>query len=173
MDLTKALSIYAAILSTAIFLWNIKRSRPKIDVLLMLAVEEADQVYEHGVSIIIQNPSSHTIHIIGASILYRYQRPTLKDRLRTMIKWRKWPRHEGMVYSHVSNYNVADGCPKVLEPLTSHSIFLSDAILDEIFEDAVSRELVAVVQDALGQNFHSVRFEYPKSKTIEESEVST
>lgn len=68
MDITKYLAIYAALLSTAVFLWNVWRARPKFKVKLTLGMDKIEDEYVSGAYIALQNPSAHTVHISAAPL---------------------------------------------------------------------------------------------------------
>lgn len=161
MDLTKYLAIYAALLSTAVFAWNVSRARPKIRVKLIFAVEQVEGEYVRGVSVAVQNPSPHTVHLTNISLLYPWRRPTIKDYLEHIFRFRRWPSRIGWVHTSLSNYDIEDGCPVTLEPGTSHSVLVPEDKLEKLLEDATKRRFMAVVQDALWRNKYSPTFEYP------------
>ena len=74
---TDYIAIYAAVLSTLVFLWNVLSARPKITVTLVLGANRLDEDFQSGVGLNIQNPSPHTVHVTSVSILYPFRRVTL------------------------------------------------------------------------------------------------
>jgi hypothetical protein len=161
MEITTALSIYAAILSTAVFFWNVSRSRPKIRVKLIYSLEEIKGEYVSGVGVAVQNPSAHTVHITNVSLVYPWRKPTTKDYAEHIFRFRRWPRRIGWCHTSLSNHDVDDGCPVALEPGTSHRVLVPADKLEEILKDATKRRFVAVVQDALWRDKYSDAFDYP------------
>jgi len=162
MDLTKFLAVYAAFLSTAVFLWNVFKSQSKIRVKLILALEKREGEFVHGVQIAVQNPSNHTVHLTGISVLNPWRKTSLKDAVAHVIRFRRWPIRLGWMHSDLSLYGIDDGCPMILEPRASHTILIPDDVLELILEEATHRKLKAVVQDALWRRKFSVAFDYPE-----------
>ena len=172
MELTTILAIYAATLSTAVFFWNVSRTKAKILVKLIFSVEDLGEKYVHGVSIAVQNPSSYTVHLTNISLLYPYLRPRLKDYIVHMFRFKRWPSRIGWCNTSLSNYGIDDGCPLALEPGNSHRVLIPEDKLEHVLADATDRQLVAVVQDALWRNKYSTIFQYSTSARKEPLEIA-
>lgn len=170
MRLTDFLAIYAASLSTTIALWNYFRSRPQLRVRLIFALGTIEGESQSGLGISIQNVSAQTVHITTVSLLYPYRRSTVSDKINHLIHFRRIPRNDGWCHSNLSLNGITDGCPTSIEPGKSHWIFVRHEVLDRLLEDAESRRLKAVVQDALWRNRYSKAFEY---STQEKQETET
>jgi hypothetical protein len=162
MRLTDGLAIYGASLSTATAVWNYFRSRSQVRVVLIYALETIQGESQHGIGISIQNISTQTVHISNVSFLYPFRKSTFWDKVKHLITFRRIPRNDGWCHSDLSLHGVADGCPTSIEPGKSHWIFVRHEVLEQFLEDAQSRRLRAVVQDALWRNTYSKSFEYPK-----------
>ncbi|MGR1582831.1 hypothetical protein ACSSNL_15345 [Thalassobius sp. S69A] len=162
MDITKYLAIYAALLSTAVFMWNVSRARPKFKVKMTLGMEKIEDEYVSGAYIALQNPSAHTVHISAVDILYRYRRESLLDRVKHAWEFKRIMLRVGWVHYPLSMHGVETGLPISLEAGKSHMIFISDEKLDEIIEDALDRRIIASAQDALWRTKYSAKFDYPK-----------
>ena len=160
MKLTDYLAIYGALLSSVVFLWTAARARPKIKVRLILAIEGEDDKLEHGVGISIQNPSSHTAHISNVSLLYPLRKPTVRERLKYLVKNKSLPLNIGWCHGSLSVYGLDDKCPASIEPGKSHWIFVPDVKLREVLSGALAPRLKAVAQDALWRNKYSPSFTY-------------
>lgn len=63
MKITDYLAIYAAVLSTLVFAWNVAQSRPRFRVDLVHGLETLNGKTEDGVYIIVRNVSNHDIHL--------------------------------------------------------------------------------------------------------------
>lgn len=163
MDLTKLLAIYAAILSTAVFMWNVSRSRPKFTVKLALGLDKCDEDYVSGVYISLQNTSSHTVHINQVRFVCPYRKVTLWDRIEALVKYRRFGRTVGWVHTGVPLENIDTGLPISLEAGNSHMIFIPDEVIEEMLDDSLSRKFVVQAQDALWRNKASATFRMPKS----------
>jgi hypothetical protein len=146
------------VLSTFIFFWNLSRSRPKIKVRLIYDAKEIGDELEGGICISVQNISAHTIHLSNISLLYRFEKTKLWENISHIIRFRRIPRTVGWVYTSLSNYGIEDGCPISLEARNSHEVFVPFKVLNKILEDALRRDIRAVVQDQLWQNTYSRRF---------------
>ena len=158
MKLTDYLAIYGAALSTAVFLWNSARARPKIKVRLTLAIETVDNHTQTGIGISIQNPSSHTAHITNVGFLYPYRSASFWDKLRHAWQYKRWHSDVGWCHASLSLYGIEDGCPTSIEAGKSHWIFLPEDKLKEFLEGAVEPCLRVKVQDALWRNKCSSKF---------------
>ena len=153
MKLTGLLAIYAAVLSTIVFVWNVSHARPRVKVRLVPGVERVDEECRIGVYISVHNTSAHTVHLSNViSLLYPYRRVGIRDRLSDLIRFRRLPRFTGWVHSSLSNWDVEDKCPVSVEARRSHDVFVPKDVLERVLKDAVRREIRAVVQDQLWQN---------------------
>jgi len=157
---TDWLAIYAAALSTIVFAWNVIRSRPRLKVLVMFGFEGG----VGGASISVINRSPHTVHLAGISILYRYNRPSLREWAVHAWRFKRLPRRLGWVHSSLSNYEINDGCPHTLEARDSHHVLVPEKILEAIFLEASERKIMAVAQDKIWNNVYSNVFEFPSPK---------
>lgn len=162
MDLTRYLAIYAALLSTTVFLWNVSHSRPKFRVKLTLGMDKIEDEYVSGAYIALQNPSAYAVHISGVDILYNYCRETLWGRIKHAWEFKRIMLRVGWVHYPLSMHGIETGLPVSLEAGKSHMIFISDEKLDEILEDALDRRIIASAQDALWRTKYSAKFDYPK-----------
>jgi hypothetical protein len=172
MRLTDLLAIYAASLSTTTALWNYFHSRPQLRVRLIFALETIEAESQSGIGISIQNVSAQTVHITNVSFLYPYRRSTIPDRLKHLIRFKRIPRNDGWCHSNLSLHGINDRCPTSIEPGKSHWIFVRHEVLDRLLQDAESRRLKAVVQDALWRKRYSKAFEYSTQKKQETQTVT-
>lgn len=158
MIVTEWLAVYAATLSTLVFGWNLVQSRPRIKVRLVFG---HDSVQGCGIYVSAQNRSAHTVRLSNISILYQWKRPTLRERVAHFTRFRRLPYRVGWVFSSISNYGLSDGCPIELHARDAHEVFIPESTLEVIFKEALSRKLVAVVQDKLWINSYSNEIDYP------------
>jgi len=156
MKATELLAIYAAILSTVVFAWNVFQSRPRLKVLIVFGIE--GQVI--GAHISVQNRSPHTVHLSNISLLYRDRQPTWREWLRHAWDFRRIPRRLGWVHSSLSNYAIPDGCPVALDARNSHHVLVPEQTLQEIFRRTGNNLLIAVVQDKLWSSVYSNVYEH-------------
>lgn len=163
MKVTEILAIYAALLSTIVFVWNIIRTIPRVKIEVIFGTDKIKGEYVSGAYISIKNPSPHTVHLSNVDILYPYKKNKLIDLVMHTLKYRRLPLSVGWVHSNLSNYEIDDGCPLALEPGKSHGILVPESTLEKIFEDSERKEIKAVVQDQLWRNKYSRKFEYPES----------
>jgi hypothetical protein len=157
---TELLAFYGAILSTIVFAWNISRAIPRIKVEIVFGLGEIEGKETDGVLISVQNPSPHTVHLVNISILYRYRNAKISELFTYPFKYRKLPRTVGWASSSLSDYNVEDGCPLALEPGKSHNVFVSETVLNEMFDDGDKNLIRAAVQDQLWRTKYSPKLEY-------------
>lgn len=160
MGLTDILAIYGAGLSTATAFWGYYRTRPQVRVLLVHAFDHVGGEPKTGVTISVQNVSAQPVHIIRVSLLYPFARATFLGRLERFVRSGRVPRNVGWCHCLLLLHGVEDGCPVSIEPGKSHQIFVRHEVLDEVLEDAQSRRLKALAQDAIWRNTYSKAFEY-------------
>ncbi|NRE49240.1 hypothetical protein FG479_19410 [Burkholderia pseudomallei] len=165
MKFTDYLAVYASILSTLVFVWNIFQSRPRIRVDLVVGMENADGAVKSGLYVIVRNLSSHDVHLSAISVLYPYEEIDLKGRVRHLLRFRRWPCRVGWVHTSLSNYSIDDGCPTCLEARKSHKVMIPESTLDQILSDATDSSLIASVQDQLWNNVYSRRFRWGFSRS--------
>lgn len=156
--MTDYLALYAALLSTFVFFWNVSRATPKVKVKICFGIDKIEGEYVSGVYIQVLNPSASEVHLNNIQILYPYSKYSYWQLVSFVLRHRRIPWHRGWVHSSLSNYEIDDGCPLSLEPGKSHNILVPKCTLDEVFEDAVSREIMAVTQDQLDRKKYSSPF---------------
>ncbi|MGI8740604.1 MAG: hypothetical protein ACR2KU_13645 [Gammaproteobacteria bacterium] len=161
MKITDYLAIYAAILSTLIFLWNVLQSRPRFKVDLISGIEGAGETLTSGVDIFVRNLSSHDIHLANIEILYPHTAPRFKERIAHAWRFRSLPRRMGWVHSSLSNYSIASSCLVRLEARKSHQVFIPQPVLETMLAGAIDRSLMACAQDQLWNNVYSGKFRCP------------
>ena len=154
MTKTDVLAFYAAALSTAIALWNLKRARPVLRVALWHGIEDVDEEPTTGLYVLSENWSSHPVYLANVSLLIPYETASLRKRVFEALKYRRIPR-TGWIYSSLSNYGIEDGCPRRLEPWDSHRVFIPGTVVSDISKTWIRSELKAVVQDKLGRRSYS------------------
>jgi hypothetical protein len=158
MRFTDYLAIYASILSTSVFLWNVVQSRPRFKVDIVHGVESEGSSTQHGIYIVIRNVSARTVHLASAEVLYPYKKTGLRERAAHAWRFRRLPRRIGWVHTSLSYYDIDSGCPTSLEPGTSHRIFVPDEVLGHLLADASERTLLAHAQDQLWNDSYSRAF---------------
>jgi hypothetical protein len=72
LKMTDYLAVYAAVLSTLVFLWNVLQSRPRIKVDLISGIEGSGDSVTSGIYVFVRNLSSYDIHLSNIDILYPY-----------------------------------------------------------------------------------------------------
>lgn len=165
MKITEFLAIYAALLSTIVFVWNMRRAVPRFKVELIFGTDKIDGEYVSGAYISVKNPSNHTVHLSNISILYPYKKTTIIELITHALKYRRLSPSVGWVHSSLSNFEINDGCPLALKPGKSHGILFPESALEKVFEDGEERFIKASVQDQLWRTKYSRKFEYPKTDT--------
>lgn len=155
MKFTDYLAIYAAVLSSVVFLWNIRQSRPRIKVDLIWGIEKSG---ESGIYVFVRNVSSHDVHLTNIDILYRYKTSTFKESIGHICRFKTLPRTLGLVRSSLSNFSLESGCPISIEANKSHRVLIPDATVEVILEKAIDRSLMACAQDQLWRNVYSKAF---------------
>ena len=125
-------------------------------------MDKVDDKYVSGIYVSLQNSSSHTVHISGVDILYRYRRGTFIERIKHAWEFKRIMRCVGWIHYPLNMHGVETGLPVSLEAHKSHMIFISDERLDDILEDALERRIIASAQDTLWRTKYSKKFDYPK-----------
>ena len=160
MKLTDYLAIYAAVLSTAVFVWNVVQARPRLRVDVIFGIEEIDGVVQGGVCLCVRNVSSKEVHLAQLSVLYPYKAATLKARLSYLCKFRRLPTRENWIHTSLKYYAVETGCPVSIDARKSHQIFLPAETVETILAKAYEPKLMACAQDALWKNVYSRPYEW-------------
>jgi hypothetical protein len=155
---TDYLAIYAALLSSFVFVWNVLQSRPRIKVDLIFGIEGSGENLKSGAYIFVRNVSSHDVHLSNISILYRYMVPSIWQRIAHAWRYKTLPRRLGWVHSSLSNFSIESGCPLCLEARKSHKVFIPNSTLETMLAEAIDRSIMACVQDQLWSNVYSGKF---------------
>lgn len=164
LKITDYLAIYAAILSSVVFLWNVLQSRPRFKVDLLFGIDTVEGVTTSGVSIVVRNTSSHDIHLAAIGLLYPYTRVGAKEKLLHLWRYKRWPRRVGWCQTSLSNYSIKDGCPMCLEARKSHHVLVPKEVIEKILAEAMRDRLIATVQDQLWNNVYSRPFQWSLPK---------
>jgi hypothetical protein len=151
---TDYVAIYAAVLSTLVFVWNIRNSWPRVIVELIWGIQER----EPGVYIYIKNPSKQAVNIHAVWFLVPFRRVTITDRLKHVWRFRRLPRYMDWVHTDLSFCDITTGLPTSIAPRTSHHIFIQEEKIREILKRNGSTRFAAGVQDALSRNKYSAPF---------------
>ena len=154
------LALYAAILSTINFLWGIYKESPKVKAYLIHGSAEIEGKLVGGIYLNVQNPSIQTLHISNILILYPYKKNSFRNILCDIWKNKRLSSRICWTHSSLSMFGLSAGCPLSLESGKSHRVFIPDAILQTIFNDAVRKELKCVVQDEVRKSKYSQIFKY-------------
>lgn len=159
---TDYLAIYASILSSVVFLWNVLQSRPRFKVDLLFGIDTVDGVTTSGASIVVRNTSSHDIHLAAIGLLYPYANVGIKEKLLQLWRYKRWPHRVGWCHTSLSNYSIKDGCPMCLEARKSHHVLVPKEIVERVLSEATGNKLIATVQDQLWHNVYSRSFTWPR-----------
>ncbi|UTZ33701.1 hypothetical protein HB762_20740 [Vibrio campbellii] len=155
MKFTEILAVYGAVLSTAVFIWNVFRSIPKFKVDIGYGIEEVDGEYVGGAYVCVRNPSSATVHLASVGVMYTTGESSFIERLAHMLKHRRFSSTVDWVHVPLFNYGVDSNCPISLEAGQSHHVFIPDDIVKEILSDTDVKKLRGSVQDQLWRNKYS------------------
>lgn len=151
MKLPEILTVYASILSTIVFIWNIHKAKPNFKITVVFGCKMIDSELVEGAYISVKNPSSRVVHLTNISLLYPHKMRLFEIFLH-VLKYKRMNLNMGWVYSNLSNYEIDDGCPLALEPGRAHGILIPKKTLEEIFEDSNKKEIKASAQDQLWRN---------------------
>lgn len=163
LKITDYLAIYAAILSSSVFIWNILQSKPRLKIDLLFSVNTVNGVTKSGVTIVVRNTSSHDIHLGSIGLAYPYRRVGIKERLLDFWHFKRWPRRDSWCHTHLSNYSIENSCPMCLDARKSHHIFIPQEIIEELLSTAIQYKFIATVQDQLWNNICSKPFQWPRT----------
>ena len=160
LKFTDYLAIYAAALSSVVFIWNVLQSRPRLKVDLLLGSETVEGITTSGLSIVVRNTSSQDIHLAGIDLLYPYHDVKVRDRLLHLWRYKRWPNRVGWCRTSLSNYCLRDGCPMCLDARRSHHVLVPQPVVEQILSQATRDSIIAIVQDQLWNNAYSRPFQW-------------
>lgn len=160
MELTEILAIYAAFLSTVVFLWNVSKAAPKFKVDLVYGLDEKEGSHEFGVYITVRNPSSQTVHLAGLDLLYQSEEPSILKQFQHIYRYRNWPSSIGWVHCSLPLYEIDDKCPLPLSAGQSHMVFVPEHLIEGMLNKGIGSKLRASAQDQLWRNKYSKSLEY-------------
>lgn len=158
MKITDYTALYAAFLSTFLFAWQIKNSRAKVKVNLILG---ASEVGDLGVYLFVRNVSNYEVHINSVSLLYPYERLTFFKKLKHIIKYPHFRncKYSGWVHTDLVFKDVATRLPISIQPRKSHEIFIPKDNIKKSFSKNYPSVIVASCQDALWNDEYSDFFD--------------
>lgn len=73
MKLPEILTVYASILSTIVFIWNIHKAKPNFKITVVFGCKMIDSELVEGAYISVKNPSSRVVHLTNISLLYPHK----------------------------------------------------------------------------------------------------
>lgn len=172
-DLKDLATVYAAVLSTIVFVWNMRNSKPKFSVEIVHGVDGAENEARHGIFIFIKNPSLQKVHIESVALLFptkdastlkQFDRNRLGRRgyywniLRRFFKRKYERKYAHWVHTHLVFKNVKTALPVSIESRNSHRIFVPEANLKEMLSEAPNGVFAAMASDALWRRSYSAPF---------------
>lgn len=160
-------AIYAAVLSTIVFLWNIKNSKPSYSVELAPSAQDNGKEIEDGIDITIKNPSSKVVNISNISLVYASPREAfflvnlyrgLSEKLLNLEPSNVRAHYFLPVHGELFK-------PKTFLSIDAHNsknIFVPLSSMEEMLKDPDVENGVfyAIVQDALSRRRYSPIFRY-------------
>lgn len=157
LKITEYLSIYAALLSSIVFIWNIRRATSRVKIQFVFSVDQNNGEPASGLSVVVSNPSAQTIHLSSISPLVpsTSSKPDISARLKHIAKYRRLPTALGWVHTQFDYFDIDDGCPVSIEPGRSHRIFVSGDKVKEMLMESECKQLRARAQDELWRNKYS------------------
>lgn len=164
MKLTEYLAIYAAIMSSVVFFWNVRKSRPNFRVKVSHGIgDQKDGTKTAGFVASVENMSAQTVFIKPISILIFKENPTLKDRWTFLRKYKRYSRTQGWVFGNFENFDIEQDRQNKLEPGQSFSVFIPASVCKVIAEHSKSTIFRAYAQNELGENRYSKDMEIPEA----------
>lgn len=161
MTPTDWIAAYAAVVSTVVFGWQLKQSRPQVKVVVAFGVKEG----EVGAWVSVQNLSSHALNLGSLTVMYPWRKIGLWRRLRDIATYRRFDRHPGWVHTHLSLYKFDAQLPDSIGPHDSCDVLIPERVLQLILKDASEDMIVVKVQDAVWRDHYSNRFHFPVERT--------
>ena len=158
LDWKLFISIYAAILSTGVFFWNVLKSRRWIRIRIGHGVaHEGDDVIS-GVWVSIENCSDKPAFIRAVSVLYPYRSASILAKAAHFVKYRNSTKTVGWVFTSPKYVEIETGLPKEIQPGDSHGFLLPEEKLLKLTENRVRDEIMVSAQDALAMDSFSKVF---------------
>ena len=163
---TAIIATYTAAITTIILVWDIWKSRPKIQIKIRSGGKvEKDRTIK-GIIIDLQNPSTHTARIVYIFLIFLIEKPKIKDYYRYIcdyiFRFRYTPSLIGWVPQELRGLGVDYDYITTIEPGTSHSIFVTDQAIQALLESAKSEKLKVRIEDALERTKDSKAFDCRK-----------
>jgi hypothetical protein len=116
---------------------------PKLKLDFVFGFDDYGGDLKAGAWLIAPNLSSHDWHLAGFDLLYRYNTPTVRQRLAHMWRFRSLSRRIGWVHCSLLLHGIESGCPVRLGTRQSHSVFVPETVVEKLLADAVDRILMA------------------------------
>jgi hypothetical protein len=178
MELRDWGTIYAAVLSTAVFAWNWRNSKPKFSIDIVHGAATIDGTMKRGVYVFIKNPSPHKVNISSVSLLYPYRdAPFFKEvermrrsehsrlkrywavlkEVKRVLNWRHG-RYSYWVHTHFPFDGIDTALPRTIEPRDSHKIFIPEENLKDVFSESTTGQFAAVAHNSLWDRAYSAPF---------------
>ena len=160
MDWKLFIAIYAAILSTGVFFWNVSKSRRWTRIRVCHGVEQKDDDVISGVWVSIENCSDKPAFIRAVSVLYPYRSASIWAKAAHLVKYRNSTKTVGWVFTSPEYVEIKTGLPKEIQPGDSYGFLLPEKKLLKLTEDRIRDEIMVSVQDALAMDSFSKVFDF-------------
>lgn len=161
MGLTDYLALYGALLSSAVFYWNVRSAKANLRVRIVHSSwQNIEGEFEHGIRIEVQNPSMHEAHLNRVTLLYPMREPRIWDYIKHLWRFRNSPAQVGWCYVSFDLYELEDLCPVTIAAQKSHGVYVPERVLLELEKASIKPELKVMAQDALWRNEYSSAFRY-------------
>lgn len=162
---TDWIAIYAALVSTWVFGWQVRQARPRIIVSAMGGLVNDD----YGAYISIRNNSVHAIKIESCSLLYQSRKQPLWSWLKVVWQFKRVPRFHGWNIRFLPD-SLKLELPARLAPYDSLNIFIPESALLDLFGGGSERRLIFKIQDAMWKDYYTNEFSFgfPDFDVLEE-----
>ena len=168
MDNFNWVAVYGAALSTIIFARDWLKSKNRLRVTVAHGV---DSERYHGVCAVIRvsNHGYRPLMLFHVGLLWEFRTITLRDRIKHLIRYRRFPRRLGWIRGSLPAREGGYGFPCAIEPLQSADFWVPFTAIDDE-SDETRNVIIASAQDALGRNSYSRPFTMRGVKVLEEIE---
>lgn len=172
LELTKYLAVYAAVLSTIVFLWNVKQARSTFRVHLAFAFGHSKGETVPGLLVDIQNPSSHTVHLVDVSFITRFKSGIRFKNIMRFIRSRDPLALSSCFEMRFPPHLIDTGLPVSVQPRASHTIFVPCVTVEKYLVASDDGIIQVAIRDALGRKRYSQKFVFPVQSSDEEVQVA-
>ncbi|WP_421791311.1 hypothetical protein [Hyphobacterium sp.] len=152
---TLAIAGYAAVLSTIVFVWQIRASRPRIRLKAVYGFKKERDRSQYGVYLIVTNDSVFKITIRDMMLFVKIKPFRLSDWIKSAITLRRLPSNLNWMGMGFPEEKLQSRLPASVDAYGSVYLFIDEVLLKRVTNSSIDNKIVFEIRDDLQRTCRS------------------